>query len=117
MNRNRFFLSVPVLLLIWTLALAGCGDRVAGADTQAQVYAISDDGRALVGHLRGQPERETGRIAIPANSVWSMAGSGDAGLVWVHGQNETLLVDARQWRVLNRWSRVGAPDAPVMARR
>jgi len=117
MNRNRLNLGIFALVLVWMLALAGCSERATGVDTEAQVYGISDDGRALVGYMRAQPGVETGRVSIPRDSVWSMAGSGDAGLVWVHGPTETLLVDAKRWQVLNRWTRVGAPDAPMVARR
>jgi len=115
MDRMRQMIGVSGVLLVWLLALTGCSERMDARAVEAQVYAISDDGRALVGHVRGQPGMETGRVSIPQHSVWSMAGTGDAGLVWVHGPRETLLVDARHWQVLNRWARVGAPEAPVVA--
>lgn len=117
MDRNRQILSVWGVVLVWLLALAGCSERMDANGAGAQVYGISDDGRSLVGHLRAQPGVETGRIAIPEDSVWSMAGTGDAALVWVHGPGETLLVDAQRWQVLNRWTRVRPVDEPVIARR
>jgi len=115
MNPKRLFLSVPCVLLVWGLALAGCSERVAGHDAATQVYSMSADGRALVGHARGLGGVETGRVAVPAGSVWSMAGTGEADLVWVHAPEQTLLVDTRRWTVLTRWSRVGDASPPVMA--
>lgn len=117
MERSRLLLSVSGVLLTWTLVLAGCSERVAGIDTDAQVYGVSGDGRALVGHLRSEPGVETGRVPIEPGSVWSMAGTGDAALVWVHGPSETLLVDARRWQVLNRWARVRSSEESMVARR
>lgn len=116
MNPKRLFFSVPGVLLVSSLALAGCSDRVTGQDAVTQVYSMSADGRALIGHVRGEGGAETGRVTVPAGSVWSMAGTGEADLVWVHAPEQTLLVDTRRWTVLTRWSRVGDPSLPVVAK-
>jgi len=116
MDRRSVFSGLSGVLLVWAVALAGCSERVAGGGEDTQVYSLSADGRALVGHVRDASGVETGRVSVPAGSVWSMAGTGEAGLVWVHAPEQTLLVDTRHWRVLTRWSRVSGGDAPMVAR-
>lgn len=116
MDRKGVFFSVLFGALAWVLLLAGCGEHEKAAGIGTQVYSLSADGRALVGHARGGAGAETGRVAVPDGSVWSMAGTGEADLVWVHAPGQTLLVDTRRWQVLTRWSRVGVNDAPIVAR-
>ena len=120
MGRKSLFLSALVVLA----TLAGCDGRVAGQgapwveSSDRVVFRVSPDGAWLEGLGVGRGVTPLGRIRLPENAVWSVAGAGPDLRVWVHSDTRVMLVDARRWAVVGDWPRGDASgDAPALIAR